>query len=149
MRELRIDEHLLRETFEVFARCGNGQRECVVYWLAAVGADEVVEVLHPTHTASPYHYEVEGMWLSGFFAHLRATNRTAVAQVHTHGGRAFHSKTDDQFPLVPARGFVSLVVPAFGLGSPGLDDAFVAILDTHGWVSVDPADAIAVMPDAA
>jgi hypothetical protein len=37
-----------------------------------------------------------------------------VAQLHTHPGAAFHSGTDDEFPIVRTPGFLSIVLPEFG-----------------------------------
>jgi hypothetical protein len=45
---------------------------------------------------------------------LLANVETVVAQLHTHPGRAFHSSTDDAFPLVSTPGFLSIVAPDFG-----------------------------------
>lgn len=35
-------------------------------------------------------------------------------QVHTHPAEAYHSETDDTYPIVTVRGGLSLVVPNFG-----------------------------------
>ena len=40
-------------------------------------------------------------------------------QVHTHPHEAGHSRTDDQFALAPATGFLSLVIPGFAAGPAG------------------------------
>jgi hypothetical protein len=47
-----------------------------------------------------------------------------LAQLHTHGGRAFHSSTDDHYPISSQRGFLSIVVPNFGNDPPGRGWAF-------------------------
>jgi hypothetical protein len=47
-----------------------------------------------------------------------------LAQLHTHGGQAFHSTTDDRYPLSSQPGFLSIVVPNFGDGPPGRGWAF-------------------------
>ena len=58
-------------------------------------------------------------------------------QVHTHPGRAFHSATDDRFPIVHLPGFLSLVIPNFGIGPVTLDGAYLAELtETGDWKKV-------------
>jgi hypothetical protein len=57
--------------------------------------------------------------------------------VHTHPRKAFHSSTDDDFPIVHTPGFLSLVIPDFGLNGPSLEKAFLARLNDDGaWVQV-------------
>jgi hypothetical protein len=36
-----------------------------------------------------------------------------LAQLHTHGFEAFHSKTDDTYPISHKVGFISIVIPFF------------------------------------
>jgi hypothetical protein len=47
-----------------------------------------------------------------------------VAQLHTHGGQAFHSQTDDAYPISSQVGFLSIVVPNFGSDPPGVGWAY-------------------------
>jgi hypothetical protein len=62
-------------------------------------------------------------------------------QAHTHPGWASHSETDDRFALIPAPGFLSLVIPDFALGPVGLDRAvLVAMDDQSEWVPRSLAD---------
>ncbi len=37
-----------------------------------------------------------------------------IAQVHSHAGDAFHSKTDDAWTFDTSEGFISIVVPEYG-----------------------------------
>src|SRR5262245_3753477 len=100
-------------TLEHLRRCGV-DRECVVYWTARVDEPElVVDVVHPVHTSTRWHYEVAGSWLTKFAIELYRRRQTVRAQVHTHQGAAFHSRSDDAWPLVHTPGFLSLVLPRF------------------------------------
>ena len=66
--------------------------------------------------------------------------RLAV-QVHSHPTEAFHSETDDAYPMVTTRGGLSLVVPDFaryGVRGPGT--ALYRLSDV-GWESVSPNEA--------
>lgn len=41
------------------------------------------------------------------------------AQVHTHPTAAYHSSTDDDYPLVTLEGALSIVIPNFAADAPG------------------------------
>jgi hypothetical protein len=59
--------------------------------------------------------------------------------VHTHPGSTFHSSRDDGMALIYVPGFLSLVIPNFGLGEPSLEDAYLAVLDASGrWQELNP-----------
>jgi hypothetical protein len=64
-------------------------------------------------------------------------------QVHTHPGAAYHSTTDDAFPLIHSPGFLSLVIPRFAQGPIGFGDAFLAeIQPDGGWRAKSINDAL-------
>jgi hypothetical protein len=50
----------------------------------------------------------------------------------THPGKAFHSRVDDEFPIIHKPGFLSLVIPNFGLGPVGFEDAYLAEIQPDG-----------------
>ena len=140
---LRARPGMLAESFEHFRRCGNNRRECVVYWTGPRDDLRVVDrVEHPLHQATRVSYEVDSAWVTSFFLHLRRDRRSTRIQIHTHPGGAGHSETDDRFSLVPAPGFLSLVVPNFGAGSAALDEAFLVEMTAGGGWSPTPLSTI-------
>lgn len=65
-----------------------------------------------------------------------------IGQLHSHPGEAYHSDTDDAFPLATTIGCVSLVVPDFAAAPFALPRCAVYRLDARGkWVHVSPAQA--------
>jgi len=132
MSLLRADTNLLDETFELLRRCGEHRRECVVYWTGPADGDLADGVQHPDHQANALGYEVDTRWITRFFLELRQERRSAKMQIHTHPGPAGHSETDDRFSLVPAAGFLSLVIPNFAYGPVTLNDAFLAEMSRDG-----------------
>lgn len=56
---------------------------------------------------------VDGTALFRMNRDLYARGEIAAGQVHTHPTEAFHSETDDHFPLVTLMGALSIVVPNF------------------------------------
>jgi proteasome lid subunit RPN8/RPN11 len=133
---LEVPKSLLAQTFAHFRACGGGRAECLAYWLGPLEARTVVdEVVHPRHTAHAAAYDVEGERVNELWVRLAAERREVRVQVHTHPGSAFHSGRDDRLALIERPGFLSLVIPGFGLGPVGLDGAHLAIRGDRGrWV---------------
>jgi len=137
---------VLADSFEHFRCCGQGCRECVVYWAGPLGEPGYADtVVHPVHVATPHGYEVDSQWVTSFFLRLHRDRRAARLQAHTHPRQAGHSQTDDRFALVPAPGFLSLVIPDYGHAVPSLDAAYLAEMNAEGeWAAREPTDALAV-----
>jgi len=141
---VRLRRRVLEGSFQHLRHCGAGRNECVLYWCAATDQPDVVaRVVHPAHRGWPTGYTVDSAWITQFFLELRRTRRTVRVQVHTHPGPAGHSQTDDQFSLVPAPGFLSLVIPHYATGPVGLQDTFVARMQADGtWMPVRPEEVL-------
>jgi hypothetical protein len=129
---------VLAETFTELRRCGQGRRECQVLWTSPWDKLVTIDrVVHPKHQAWGEGFELDGPWLNLFWQELMATNSGIRVQIHTHPGRAFHSATDDAWPIIHTQGFLSLVIPQFGKGPVGFTGAYLAELDeTRGWKEV-------------
>jgi len=143
---LRLAREVVRETFRVFRECGRGECECAVYWTGPAFDDLVDRVEHPLHSRSALGYQIDDGWLTEFWKRLGTSKRSIKAQVHTHPEEAFHSATDDQWPIVSQSGFISIVIPNFASGEPSLDSAWVGRLQPNGeWQQLtSPAQALAV-----
>lgn len=64
-----------------------------------------------------------------------------IAQLHSHPGAAYHSDTDDAFPIATTVGCVSLVIPDFAREPFSLDRcASYRLLPRRGWVSLTVAE---------
>lgn len=66
---------------------------------------------------------------------------TLAAQIHSHPTDAYHSETDDAYPLMTLVGGLSGVVPDFGRGGrERLDDwAWYRLVDAGDWARVGDA----------
>jgi hypothetical protein len=67
-------------------------------------------------------YAVEGEELHKINVWLYENNMKLIAQIHSHPSEAYHSATDDRFPIVDTYGGVSIVVPDFATGTMSLND---------------------------
>jgi len=137
-----VTQDLLDRTFDVFRSCGRAELECVAYWTGPRGDASVIDRLHhPDHESNEFGYSVDSDWLTTFFHDLYKESRSVRAQIHTHPGAAFHSVTDDEHSLVPAPGFISIVIPDFAHGRVGFESAAMYRMSDSGtWVECDVAD---------
>jgi len=99
-----------------------------VYWIGPSESNLVNGVEHPIHRRSPFGYEINDHWLTDFWKRLAASKHSVKAQVHTHPGEAFHSATDDNWPIVSQEGFLSIVIPDFATGEISLKNAWIGRL---------------------
>jgi proteasome lid subunit RPN8/RPN11 len=137
---LRLAGGIVRATFDALRECGRGEYECAVYWTGPASEDFVDGLEHPVHRRSAFGYEIDDHWLTEFWKRLASSRRSVKVQVHTHPGEAFHSSTDDRWPIVSQVGFLSIVIPNFAAGEPSLDKAWVGRLLPNGtWRHVGSA----------
>jgi hypothetical protein len=107
-------EGLLQQSLSLLRECGRGNRECVVIWLGpADDPGAVSRVVHPIHTGHRGGYQIDPGWLDELWVDLAEYDERIVAQVHTHPDRAFHSRTDDTYPITFQAGLYSLVIADF------------------------------------
>lgn len=142
----RLERKLLEDTFKHFRACGCGHAECQVLWLSSWTQPEIItKVVHPKHTSHIDGYAVDDTWLNAFWVELGDTNTGIRAQVHTHPREAFHSPSDDEYPIIHKPGFLSLVIPNFGLGPVGFKDAYLTEIQADGgWRQVPIASRLVV-----
>jgi hypothetical protein len=137
----RLPRRMINETFATLRSCGAGERECQLYW-ASPWTDSLTltEVVHPKHRSNFHGSILDGAWISRFWLDLADRNLGVRVQVHTHPGEAFHSATDDDYPLIHETGFLSLVIPDFAAGPVGFRRAYLTEIQTDGaWRQV-PVD---------
>lgn len=130
---IRVPKKILGETFKTLRSCGKGKAECQVLWIGPWETPDLVDsIVHPVHRAHGAGFQLSDTWISEFFAWLSSTGHGVRLQVHTHPGRAFHSVTDDEWPMISTPGFLSLVIPSFAQNEVNLDQAFLAELGPGG-----------------
>lgn len=142
----RVPRHIVERTFEHFRQCGAGRHECQVLWLSPWDTpDRISEAVHPAHKAHAGGFVLDDQWLSEFWLRLARENIGIRVQVHTHPREAFHSHTDDAFPVIHTTGFLSLVIPNYALGPIGFEDAYLAEIQDDGlWRQVYVEDRLLI-----
>ena len=84
---------------------------------------------------------VEGAELHRINVWLFENRLQLIAQIHSHPTDAYHSETDDAFPIVTTEGALSLVVPDFAIGPADLAQYASYRLRRGRWVELSRAAA--------
>jgi hypothetical protein len=140
-----IPRDVIVTTNEVLRRRGADGFEAFVLWTGrGVGREFNVRSAYvPRQTATKSDagvcVTVAGEDLHKLNLWLFEHKETLAAQVHTHPTGAYHSETDDAFPIVTTVGGLSIVVPFFA--KAGVEGPLVATyrLDAEGWTRVADA----------
>ena len=147
----RVPADIVSKTEVSLRRAGRDGYELFVLWSGKLQDDSFwVRTAHVPKQTS-YQLEtglcvrVEGDALHKLNMWLYEAGEMLAAQVHAHPAAAYHSDTDDSFPIVTTLGGLSLVVPDFCSG--GLFAGSAAYrLAVDGWRKIRqaPTDLIGV-----
>lgn len=120
VRDLHVPNHVLDPTLEFLADAGKAGYEGFVVWGGKVDDDNTLTFTSCYVPRQSAHKTDSGLLVTVDGESLFRMNRAfyqqgeiAAGQVHTHPTDAYHSDTDDHFPLVTVRGALSLVIPDF------------------------------------
>jgi hypothetical protein len=140
---ITIPEHFWSSMLEAFAK-EHRQVEQVCYFdgIVEAGGDGVVTTLTiPNAQLHRQRFEVSPPAMSQAGKHFRVYRLKRLAQVHTHPTEwTAHSPWDDQKAYSQLSGAVSIVLPHFARGRPGLSEAGVHVRTVVGWQSLSPAE---------
>lgn len=85
-------------------------------------------------------YVVRGEELHRIALDLFDSGMQLIAQIHSHPGEAYHSETDDAYPIVTVVGGISVVVPNFAIGGLNLKEwAVYRFMPKTGWTELSQA----------
>lgn len=137
-----VPEALVSQTLRPLQAAGRGGNEAFVLWggrWEGSTAFRFEQAYLPRQTATRSE---RGLLVVVDGAELFRVNRefyrlglTLAAQVHSHPTDAYHSETDDEYPLITLRGGLSAVVPDFGRDgeSRSMDWAWYRLTGTGSW----------------
>lgn len=116
-----VPSDVLRGTIAALREAGQESREAFVLWGGIFRSEREFEfrsAVRPAQTSMATEdgllVYVDGEALFRVNRELYERGETLAAQVHSHPGEAYHSETDDAFPMMTLVGGLSIVVPAFG-----------------------------------
>jgi hypothetical protein len=141
---VRISRYHVDATEDALREAGGEGFERFVFWSGELNGSGVfeVETVHVPRqkafkTRDGLLVRVDGDELHRLNAWLYEHGQLLAVQVHAHPADAYHSETDDTFPIITAQGGISIVVPAFCRDGLMADGVAVYRLQPEGWAEVD------------
>ena len=134
-----VPRHAITTAVEFMRAAGRLGCEALALWVGAFEQDvlKVTEAYIPDQRCiksdSGLLVHVDGDALHTMNVWLFEHERTIVAQLHSHPTDAYHSETDDAFPIATKLGGFSIVVPRFARDDFDLYACAVYRLETDGW----------------
>ena len=152
VQRFRIHADAVRETVEAIRSAGLDGYELFVIW-SGKRDDNVfsIDKVHiPDQTSYKLHsglcVRIDGSELHRLNVWLYEAQQVIGVQVHSHPAAAYHSETDDTYPIATLEGSLSIVLPFFG--RDGWESSGIAAyrLGTGGWIKQTgpPSDLIEV-----
>ena len=146
IRTFIVPSEICDETDELLRDAGRDGNERFILWSGVI-SDEyfIVRTMHaPKQTAYRLSgglcVRVDGDELHRLNIWLYENGELLGVQVHSHPTEAYHSDTDDTYPMVTTLGGLSLVVPDFArFGVRGRDTALYRLART-GWKALSAID---------
>ena len=137
-----VSASAIRETEEALRSAGHKGYELFVLWSGKRAADTftVGQVHIPEQVsyklATGLCVRIDGSALHRLNVWLYEAEQVIGAQVHSHPTDAYHSETDDTYPIATLEGSLSIVLPFFG--RDGWRSRHIAAyrLGPNGWVAM-------------
>lgn len=135
---------IVRETEKSLRLAGRSGMECFVLWSGLISGSEFqVRTAHvPRQTSyrleSGLMVRVDGDALHQLNSWLYRNNEVLAIQIHAHPTEAYHSSTDDTYPIVTAEGSVSIVAADFCRRGLFSDSTAAYRLAGQVWRELDP-----------
>lgn len=132
------------QAYEWMHSQGKNYKEGVALWAGVQEADSflIKRTIIPKQTAGSHEdgliYVVDGTELHRINVELFDSGMRLFAQIHSHPKEAYHSDTDDAFPIVTVLGGVSVVVPNFAKGNINIAEwAVYRYCSETGWTLIN------------
>ena len=119
IKTFQFPKMVLEEAYSFLQNAGKERFEAVALFAGQVDGKIAVvkEAILPKQKSyklsSGLMYSVEGEELHRINVWLYKNKLKLLAQIHSHPQEAYHSETDDAFPIVSTEGGLSIVVPNF------------------------------------
>lgn len=131
-----IPARIIESTLSALKRYGTKGTEGRLLWVGRLESGQTfrfLEAWEPRQRNSMISTIVPSEELLRINEQLADRRLVLAAQVHSHPGSAYHSDTDDDYPICTQQGSLSLVVPNFASGDPPLNEWACYRLGPNGW----------------
>jgi len=131
------------QTIAHIRECGSNGEEGFVVWSGVSRNGQIVvrSAVIPSEGALRRHLGIgfSDRAIEHIADVIQFKGEKLIAQVHSHPFGAFHSETDDRFPLIHRKGFLSIVIPFFGKHGFERFDTFrvYEYLQDNQWTELD------------
>jgi len=137
----------VKEVYSHLRKVGIKSLEGVALWAGVATGEssfDVTTTIIPKQTSYNHEhgllYTVDGDELYKINVWLYQNKLTLISQIHSHPGAAYHSDTDDAFPIVAVNGGLSIVIPNFGFDDLSMDTwAVYRLIPDEGWTELTDA----------
>ena len=139
VRRFRIQASAISETEQAIRSAGQDGYELFVIWSGTHDGDTftVAEVHVPRQISYKSDdglcVRVDGSELHRLNVWLYEAQQVIGAQIHSHPMEAYHSDTDDAYPIATLNGSLSIVLPYFGRDGFRSSDIAAYRLGRDGW----------------
>lgn len=146
-----VTKSIVETTVRTLRSAGSEGYEIFVLWSGCL--DGTVFEIRTAHVPPQKSYQletgllvrIEGGALHALNAWLFEHGEILGVQVHAHPTDAYHSETDDTYPVVTTVGALSVVAPNFASGGLLTDLTAAYRLTRAGWDELGPRDLERVM----
>lgn len=152
IKKLVMPLHCIEEAYAHMRKVGNHRLEGVALF-AGRELDDVFKIettIVPKQQSmqleSGLLYAVDSDELHRINVWLYENKMSLAAQIHSHPTDAYHSDTDDAFPIVATVGGLSIVVPDFARGPIEIESWAVYRLSREAsWIELSNRDKLALI----
>ena len=127
INKITLNQKHLNEVFAFLRETGKNNVEGIALFAGIIHGNVFEEkaVIIPKQTGyileEGLTYAVENEELHSINVWLYENKMQLIAQIHSHPSTAYHSSTDDRYPIVDTYGGISIVVPDFAINIFTLD----------------------------
>jgi hypothetical protein len=147
IERILVSRELIDHTYRILRVAGQKGCEAFVLWLGQKERDvfTVTESLAPAQTAYKTSLgvcvKVAEDELHRLNVYLHENRLQLIAQIHSHPREAYHSDTDDSYPIATTIGCVSIVIPNFASGNFLSDRVAIYRLQSdQQWIELDDSE---------
>ncbi len=142
VRTFSVSAEIIEKTEATLQAAGSDGYEMFVLWSGRREGDSFRFLTAHAPRQTSYRtkeglsVKIDGPELHHLNVWLLDNQETLAAQVHAHPSEAFHSHTDDTYPIVTALGGLSLVAADFARDGVLSDSSALYHLKDDGWEAV-------------
>lgn len=147
-----LPKTLVLEAWNWMYQAGRHQVEGVALWVGVRDGTSfhikrtIIPAQNAGHVEDGLVYVVPGEELHRIALELFDTGLDLIGQIHSHPGAAYHSDTDDAYPIVTVTGGISVVVPNFATGRLKLSEwAVYRLVSDQGWLELSATERQALL----